>query len=86
MLTDENSALRMQIMTLTDVNASLVEKIDSMVLQISELQNALKFATDFIDPDVGPSPYSNKSITVTLRKILAEYGKFAEKPQEESRG
>lgn len=41
--------------------------------KIHDLQSALKFAADFIDPDTGPSPYSNKSIVVTLRKILAEY-------------
>lgn len=70
-----------EIKGLLEIIAGKDKELGALNLQISELQNALKFATDFIDPDVGPSPYSNKSITVTLRKILAEYGKFAEKPK-----
>lgn len=46
---------------------------DELKNKIHDLQNALKFATDFIDPASGTSPYSNQSIVVTLRKIMAEH-------------
>lgn len=44
MLTDENSARRMQIMTLTDVNAALVKQRDDALLQLGQAKLALEIA------------------------------------------